>query len=268
MTPDSFSNGGRFLDPNRAVEHGLRMAEEGADLVDIGGESSRPGAEPVPAAVERERVLPVVEALRRRTDLPLSVDTRKPEVAGEALLAGADVINDVTALRAGPKLARLVAERGAGLVLMHMRGTPRTMQADTEYADLLGEIAGVLRERAELARAQGVHADQIVVDPGIGFGKSVEGNLEILARLGELGSLGYPILVGPSRKSFIGGILDRPPEERLWGTAAAVAAAVLAGAAVVRVHDVRSMVDVVRMADAIRRESLRAETRERANPCG
>jgi dihydropteroate synthase len=268
VTPDSFSDGGKFLDRQRALEQGLRIAEEGADIIDIGGESSRPGAEPVDASVEIARVVPVVEDLRRRTDLPISVDTCKPVVARQGLNAGADIINDITALSGGPALAELVGESGAGLVLMHMRGTPRTMQSDTEYTDLLREIGEVLEQRALLAQQAGVRKDQIVLDPGIGFGKSATGNLEILARLPELVKLGYPVLVGPSRKSFIGKILDRPTDERVWGTAATVAAAALTGASIVRVHDVRPMVDVVRMADALRAERFRLQTRRVSEKCG
>ena len=274
VTPDSFSDGGEFLDPRSAIDQGLCMAREGADLIDVGGESSRPGAEPVSASAEIERVIPVVEGLRSEIDLPISVDTYKPAVAKEALNAGADVINDITALRDGQEMARLVAESRAGLVLMHMRGTPRTMQADTEYADLVGEVCALLGERAAFARRAGVGADQIVLDPGIGFGKSVEGNLELLARLPELAELGFPILVGPSRKSFIGRILDRPAREREWGTAGAVAVAALMGASIVRVHDVRSMVDVVRMVDAVRtvhavrEEGVHPETRRLSETCG
>jgi len=268
VTPDSFSDGGRFLDPAVAVEHGIRMAEAGADLIDIGGESSRPGADPVPAAEERRRVIPVLEGLSSRLRIPLSVDTCKPEVAREALAAGADVINDITALRDGPGLAEAVGESGAGLILMHMRGTPQTMQSDTGYTDLLGEIRGVLLERVRLARSAGVGEDQIVLDPGIGFGKSAEGNLAIILRLPELAAAGFPIMVGPSRKSFIGKILDRPADDRVWGTAGVVAVAAFQGASIVRVHDVRPMVDVVRMVDAIRYERAGKAEKERTSACG
>jgi dihydropteroate synthase len=252
VTPDSFSDGGVFLDPQRAVERALCMIEQGADIIDIGGESSRPGSEPIPADVECDRVLPVIENLRRETEIPISIDTCKADVARRGLEAGADIVNDITALRHDDGIADLVARTGAGLVLMHMRGTPKTMQANTEYADVVAEIRDFLLERARTAGEAGVPRDRIVLDPGIGFGKSVEGNFEILARLRELVETGYPVLVGPSRKSFIGSVLSRPVGDRVWGTAAAVAAAALAGAAVVRVHDVAEMTDVVRIADAVR----------------
>jgi dihydropteroate synthase len=259
VTPDSFSDGGVFLDPQRAVERGLRMVEQGADMIDIGGESSRPGSEPIPADVECDRVLPVIEGLRRETETPVSIDTCKSEVARRALEAGADIVNDITALRHDDAMADLVVRTGAGLVLMHMRGTPRTMQSNTDYGDVVAEVRDFLLERARFAVEAGVRRDRIVIDPGIGFGKSVEGNFEILARLGEIAAAGYPVLAGPSRKSFIGSVLSRPVGERVWGTAAAVAAAALAGAAVVRVHDVAEMTDVVRIVDAVRAVTPREE---------
>jgi dihydropteroate synthase len=235
------------------------MVEHGADIIDVGGESSRPGSDPVPAAVECDRVLPVIESLRRESEVPISIDTCKAAVARRALDAGADIVNDITALRNDEGIADLVARTGAGLVLMHMRGTPKTMQDDTAYGDVVTEVREFLLERARFAEERGLGRDRIILDPGIGFGKSVEGNFEILARLGELADTGYPILVGPSRKSFIGSVLSRPVGERAWGTAAAVAAAALAGASLVRVHDVAEMSDVVRIADAVRALRRREE---------
>lgn len=252
VTPDSFSDGARFMDPAVAVDHGLRMVDEGADVIDVGAESTRPGAEPVGAEAEWARLAGVIEPLARR-GVTVSIDTMKAEVAARALDAGAVIVNDVSALRVSPGLAGLCAETGAGLVLMHMRGNPRTMQDDTTYGDLLGEVAGWLTERTRLAREAGCDAEQLVVDPGIGFGKSVDGNLELLARTAEIVRLGYPVLVGPSRKSFIGKVLDAPADGRLEGTLAACLAALERGARLFRVHDVGPARSALDMADAIRR---------------
>jgi dihydropteroate synthase len=251
VTPDSFSDGGRYLQNERAVACGLRLVEEGADLLDIGGESTRPGAEPVTLAEELRRVIPVVEALREVTAVPISLDTTKAEVARQALEAGADIINDVTALQGDPAMAAVAVRYGAGLVLMHMRGTPRTMQAETRYADLMGEIIADLREAMAQAQAAGADPDCITLDPGLGFAKNFAQNLEIFHRLGELVAVGRPVLMGPSRKNFLGQILGLPPAERVEGTAAAVTAAILSGARIVRVHDVREMARVVRVAEAL-----------------
>jgi dihydropteroate synthase len=251
VTPDSFSDGGRHLDAARAVESAVRMAEAGADLIDIGGESTRPGAEPVGAAEEAERVLPVIEGTRHRRDVRLSVDTTKAEVARQALEAGADLVNDVTALR-DPRMLPLLVERGAPVVLMHMRGEPRTMQRDTSYGDVVGEVAAFLSQSAETAVAAGLSDDKIMIDPGIGFGKSVEGNLTILRRLPALARLGRPILIGASRKSFIGATLDLPVQDRLEGSLAVAACAAIQGAHVIRAHDVAATIRTVRMIDAIR----------------
>ncbi|MHC4600316.1 MAG: dihydropteroate synthase [Planctomycetota bacterium] len=249
VTPDSFSDGGRCYDPKDALAQAVRMADEGADVIDVGGESTRPGAAPVGEAEERSRVLPVIESIRAETDVPVSIDTAKASVAREALAAGAAVVNDVTGLRGDPDMAGVVAEAGAGAVVMHMRGTPRTMQEDPRYEDLFGEIARSLRRSlALLEKAGGAGA---LVDPGIGFGKTLAHNLLLIRHLGMFGALGRPILLGPSRKSFLGALLDLPVEERLEGTAAAVAAGVMAGAAAVRVHDVREMRRVARVAAAV-----------------
>ncbi len=251
VTPDSFSDGGSFESSPRAVEHGLRMVEEGAELIDVGGESTRPGAPPVPAAEELRRVLPVIEALASRVEVPLSVDTMKAAVAGRAIEAGAAMVNDPSAGR-DPEMLPRVAAAGVPLVLMHMRGEPRTMQRDTGYDDLLGELAVFLRERADAAIAAGVPGDRIVVDPGIGFGKSLEGNLLILRRLPTLHRVGRPLLIGASRKTFIGKALDLPVTDRLEGSLAVAALAAWNGAHVIRAHDVAATVRVVRMVDAVR----------------
>jgi len=241
VTPDSFSDGGRFLSPDAAVERALAMEREGADIIDVGGESSRPGAEPVPVEEELRRVLPVLERLRGKLRIPISIDTTKAEVAEVALRAGASIVNDISALRFDPAMAPVVAEFGAGLVLMHMLGTPKTMQQDPHYEDVVTEVRDFLAERALYAQSQGIPREAIAVDPGVGFGKTVEHNLEILRRLSELAELGFPVLVGPSRKSFIGAVLGLPVEERLEGTLAACAVAVVRGADILRVHDVREV---------------------------
>lgn len=252
VTPDSFSDGGRYEDPGRAVERAWQIAEEGADLLDVGGMSSRPGSEGIPLEEELRRVEPVLKRLADRFPLPVSIDTYRASVARAALDLGACIINDISALRADPEMIPLAAKSGAGLVLMHMRGTPRTMQQDVEYADMMGEIESFLIGQSQIAREAGVEPDQIVFDPGIGFGKSVEGNLRLIREVKRFIAGAAGVLIGPSRKSFIGKVLDRPrPEDRLWGTAAAVALAIEAGADIVRVHDVAPMADVCRVADAI-----------------
>ena len=254
VTPDSFSDGGRFADPAAAVAQGRALLAAGADLLDVGGESSRPGAQPVSVEEELRRVIPVVEILVRETGAVVSVDTTKARVAEEAVAAGAEIVNDVSAFRFDPRLAEVAARTGAGLVLMHMRGTPADMQREPVYADVVAEIAAFLRERGEAARRAGVRESALVYDPGIGFGKTLEHSLAILRRLPEFAALGRPLLVGPSRKAFIGTLLDGlPPGQRLEGTAAAVALAIAGGAALVRVHDVKEMGRVARVADAIAR---------------
>ncbi len=252
VTPDSFSDGGRFLDPGAAVEHALRMASEGADLVDVGGESTRPGAPRVPEEEELARVIPVLQALARsRFPVPVSIDTSKAAVARAALDAGASLVNDVRAL-ADPEMARVVAGSGAPVVLMHMRGTPGDMRERATYHDLVAEVRAELAAAMARAEAAGVARERIVLDPGIGFAKTAGQSVEILARLPELLSLGRPLLVGPSRKSFIGALTGAPPEERLPGTLAAVAAAVLGGATFIRVHDVAASRQAVLVAVALR----------------
>ena len=251
VTPDSFSDGGRFLDPEAAVAHGVALAEEGADILDVGGESTRPGASYVDEATELARVLPVVEALAVKTDTPISIDTRKSAVARAALEAGASMVNDVSAGRDDPEMLATVAEHGAALVLMHMQGTPRTMQDNPCYGDVVEEVAAFLAERCAAAEAAGVRPESLVVDPGIGFGKRDEHNYALLASVARFTELGHPVLIGTSRKGFIGRALGLPTGERAEGTAATVAWVVERGARIVRVHDVRPMARVVRMTEAL-----------------
>jgi dihydropteroate synthase len=248
VTPDSFSDGGQFTDSNAAVEHARNLAKAGADIIDIGGESTRPNADPVSVDEELRRVLPVVEQI---ADLCVSVDTMKAEVAKRTLEAGAQILNDISALRADPNMIEVVRAHEAGLVLMHMQGTPQTMQMNPQYGDVVADVRKFLAERIAFAESHGVKKSQIAVDPGIGFGKTVEHNLQLLAGLDSFRELGCPILAGTSRKAFIGKTLGREPQERLWGTAATVAWAVAHGAGIVRVHDVAAMRDVVRMVEAI-----------------
>jgi len=250
VTPDSFSDGGLYLDADRAIARGRVLAEEGADLLDVGGESTRPGARAVWAEEELRRVLPVLEGLRG-VGVPVSIDTSKAAVAEAALDAGAELVNDVTALRADPELAAVCAARGCDVVLMHMLGTPRTMQEAPVYGDVVEEVKRFLAERIDVAKRHGIDEDRIWVDPGIGFGKTVDHNLELLRRLGELRDLGRPIVVGTSRKSFIGKLTGRDADERLGGTVASNVLAVRAGADVLRVHDVAQVREAVRVAEAI-----------------
>lgn len=253
VTPDSFSDGGRYADVESAVARGVEMARQGASIVDVGGESTRPGAAPVSAAEELDRVIPVIRELRRRVEVPISIDTYKEEVARGALEAGADVVNDISALRFDPAMVGLVAREGVPVVLMHMKGRPRTMQVAPHYRDVVGEVAAFLRKRVAFAVAGGVSAERIVVDPGIGFGKDLDHNLALLRSLDTLAALGRPVLVGLSRKAFLGRLQETAgPESRLAGSLAGAAAAVLAGAHMVRVHDVLETCRTVRVADAIR----------------
>jgi dihydropteroate synthase len=251
VTPNSFWEGGRQLDHLAAVAHGLALAGEGADLLDVGGESTRPGAGYVEEAVELERVLPVVEGLAGATDVPVSIDTRKAAVASAALAAGASIVNDVSAGRDDPDLLAVAAEAKAPVVLMHMQGTPATMQDDPRYGDVVAEVEAFLAERCQAAEAAGVAHQALVIDPGIGFGKRDRHNYALLAGLPRLTRLGHPVLVGTSRKGFIGRALDLPVQERLEGTAATVVWAVERGARIVRVHDVRQIVRTVRMTEAL-----------------
>lgn len=251
LTPDSFSDGGAYPDADGAVARAERLMHEGADLIDVGGESTRPGAHPVEAAEEWRRIGGVVESLARR-GIPVSVDTVKSDVARRAADSGAVALNDVSGLRADPALADVAAAQGLGLILMHMRGTPRTMQDDVDYDDLVGEVRDELQRSAHLACVRGCRPEQLVLDPGIGFGKSVEGNLELIAGIGRLLELGRPVLVGPSRKSFIGAVLDVPVEDRVEGTLAACLSALERGARLFRVHDVLQVRRALDVAWAIR----------------
>jgi dihydropteroate synthase len=255
ITPDSFSDGGRHLEPAAALATATAMVDGGADILDVGGESTRPGAAPVDAEQEIRRILPVIEGIKARLDVRVSVDTMKAAVARRALEAGADMVNDVSGFQ-DPEMLPLIGARGVPTVVMHMRGTPRTMQGDTRYRDLMGTITGFLEDAVASALSAGVSGDRIIVDPGIGFGKSTDGNLEILEQLAKLTRVGRPILVGASRKNFIGEVLQQPVEDRLEGSLAVAAFASAQGAHVIRAHDVAATSRVVRMVDAIR-ESAR-----------
>ncbi|MBU1909107.1 MAG: dihydropteroate synthase [Verrucomicrobia bacterium] len=256
VTPDSFSDGGRFLDPKRAAEQARRMIAEGADLLDIGGESTRPGAAPVPADEELHRVLPVIEAIRAGSDIPLSVDTRKAAVASRALEAGADIINDVSALTADPGMPEVAARYRAGVILMHMQGAPPTMQASPQYEQVVQEVRDYLAARLEALAACGLARESMAVDPGIGFGKTLEHNVQLLARLETLTALGRPLILGVSRKSFLGRITGREVGDRLAGSLAAAAWAIARGAHVIRAHDIKETCDMVRVVDMLRQESV------------
>lgn len=254
VTPDSFSDGGRYLDSKRAIEHGLEMARDGADLIDVGGESTRPGSEPVPAEEEQWRVVPVIEALSRETDRVLSVDTRKARVAEKALAAGAHLVNDVSALSSDPDMLRVVRDHGAGVVLMHKRGEPKTMQDEPRYENVVTEVRDYLGSRIEHLAASGIPEEAVAVDPGIGFGKTLEHNVALLVHLRELARLGRPVVIGVSRKSMIGRITGREVQDRLPGSLGAAAYAILRGAHVIRVHDVKESCDTARLMDIFRRE--------------
>ncbi|NOY12487.1 MAG: dihydropteroate synthase [Deltaproteobacteria bacterium] len=257
VTPDSFSDGGRYVDPQRALEQGLAMQRDGAGLLDIGGESTRPGAPSVAVDEELERVIPVIEALRRETALPISIDTNKASVAREAMAAGANFINDISGLCFDPQMAGVAAESSAGLFLMHTRGRPEVMQQDTEYRSLREEVYAGLRQSIALAETAGISRERLAVDPGIGFGKSVLGNLELLHSLDELHRFKCPLLLGTSRKSFIGEILQQQdPLKRLSGTLATIAAAVAQGVQIFRVHEVRPACEAALVAWAIREKKL------------
>ena len=258
VTPDSFSDGGTLLDAPRAIDTGVQMVEEGADLLDVGGESTRPGAEPLPAAEERRRVLPVIEGLAGRVQVPISVDTYKAAIADAALTAGATIVNDVSGLRYEPDLAQVVARRQAAIVVMHTRGRSRDMYKQAVYHDVVDEVLDELRESVAFATNAGIGRDRIIVDPGLGFAKEAAHSYEVLARMHEFSDLGHALLAGPSRKAFLTRPFGRdlPPQARDWGTAAAVAAAVFAGAHIVRVHAVREMVQVARVSDEIRKHRV------------
>src|SRR6266700_647474 len=256
VTPDSFSDGGKFFDAKRAVQHALAMQSDGADIVDVGAESTRPGSQEISVAEELSRLLPVLEQLRGKLKIPISVDTQKATVAEMALGAGAEIINDISGLRSDPELARVAAQHGAPLILMHMRGTPRTMQKGPFARDVTRDVVSGLEQSIATAKKYGVARSQIVIDPGIGFGKNHAQNYELLAKLPELTKLGYPLMIGTSRKGFLGATLAKngkpaPVEERIWATAATVTASILNGAHVVRVHDVAEMKQIALVTDAL-----------------
>jgi dihydropteroate synthase len=263
VTPDSFSDGGKFLEPEAAVEQAFAMERAGADLLDVGGESTRPGSLETSPAEELDRILPVLEALRGRFKIPISVDTRRAAVAELALRAGAGIINDISGLKHDSRIADVAARQGVPIILMHMRGEPRTMQTGGFARDVMKDVTQGLRKSVRAARKAGVAKSQIILDPGIGFGKSFAQNYELLQKLPQLAKLGYPLLIGTSRKGFLGATLARdgkpaPPEERIWGTAATVTASILNGAHIVRVHDVAEMVHVARVADCLLHPKQRA----------
>ncbi len=249
VTPDSFSDGGKYLAAERAVEHALEMVAEGADIIDIGAESTRPGAEPVPLEEEWQRIQPVLRNIRRQSNIPISVDTYKAEIARRALQEGADLVNDISGLTFDPAMASVVARAGVPVILMHIKGTPKNMQKNPDYRNLMEEVYEFLWRQVEFARQQGI--EQTIVDPGIGFGKRWEDNFELIRRLEEFRGLGCPVLLGPSRKSFLGNLLDRPPQERLAGTLAACAVGEIFGADIFRVHDVRQVREAVLVARAV-----------------
>lgn len=260
VTPDSFSDGGNFLTVEKAVARAIEIEAAGADVLDVGGESTRPGARAISAEIETERVIPIIRALRHKITIPISIDTRRAVVAGQALEAGAEIVNDVSALESDKQMAEVVARSKAAVVLMHMRGSPDSMQKGPFARNVIADVRSGLGRALARAKRAGIVRSTIVVDPGIGFGKSYAQNFRILTHLEEIAKLGFPLLVGPSRKGFIGAAISTaktpaPPSERIWGTAAAITAAILHGAHIVRVHDVREMAQVARVADRLR-ESL------------
>jgi len=254
ITPDSFSDGGLYLDAEKAVEHGLTLDAEGADILDIGGESSRPGSDPVSAEEELRRVIPVISRLRPKTHALISIDTMKFDVARAALDAGADIINDISSFALDPRILRLAAERDTGFILMHMKGLPKTMQVKPFYENVVQEIRSYLAEKMEIAEAYGLKKDNIIIDPGIGFGKRHEDNLVLLNHLSAFSELGRPVLVGVSRKAFIGKILNTPPQDRLEGTIASSVISLVRGASILRVHDVKAVKRAALVAEAILNE--------------
>jgi len=262
VTPDSFSDRGLYFDKDRAVERGLKLAAEGADIIDIGGESTRPGSDSVPSQEELQRVIPVISALREKTEVLISVDTTKSEVAEAAVEAGADIINDISAFRFDSRMPSLAAQKGVSVILMHMQGNPKTMQINPTYKALLTEIKSFLKEKLEAAQAAGVKREKIIIDPGIGFGKSVEDNLTLINNLNFLEELERPILVGTSRKSFIGNILNLPPQERIEGSIASAVLSIIRGAHILRVHDVQSIKRAIIVAESILNENLTLNAQE------
>lgn len=260
VTPDSFSDGGSYLDKDKAVERGLKLVSEGSDIIDIGGESSRPGSDPTSKEEEMRRVIPVISELRKRIDMLISVDTTKSEVAKAALDSGADIINDISSFRFDPRMMTLAAQKEVPVILMHMKGTPKTMQINPHYQDLLREVKEFLKERLEEVQAQSIKKEKIIIDPGIGFGKSLKDNLILINNLHFLEEFNRPILVGISRKSFIGKILNLPPQERLEGTIASAILSLIHGAHILRVHDVEAVKKAILVAEAIISENFHSSS--------
>jgi len=252
VTPDSFSDGGHYFNPDKAVEHGLEMARDGADIIDVGGESTRPYSQNVSVTEEMDRVIPVIESLNKELSIPVSIDTYKSKVTREALKAGASLINDISALRFDPDMASIAAETGVPVILMHMKGTPKNMQDNPTYDDLISEILHFLKDAITRAVTAGIRKDLIIVDPGIGFGKTFDDNLKVIRELSRLGSLQSPVLLGSSNKAFIGRILNKEAHERDTGTMATIAAAIMNGAHIVRVHNVKKAVETAMIVDAIK----------------
>lgn len=257
VTPDSFSDGGKFFNKKEAREHGLAMAEDGADIIDIGGESTRPGASEISVDEELDRVIPVIEGISKKIDIPISIDTRKSKVAEESIKAGAQIVNDISGLRHDRQMAAIVAKYDANLIVMHIKGTPQTMQSNPTYKNLIKEIIESLKESIRIAKKAGVSEEKIIIDPGIGFGKTAKHNLEILNRLKRFKVLGHPICIGTSRKSFIGKVLGVYPPDRLAGSLATYAVAIMNGANILRVHDVKEAAQVARMVDSIMKEKAK-----------
>ncbi len=251
VTPDSFSDGGLYFDQEKAIARALELAEEGADIIDVGGESSRPGSDPIPENEELRRVIPVISELKKKTRAFISIDTTKAEVAEAAIDAGADMVNDISALRFDSRMASLIAQKDIPAVLMHMKGSPKDMQDNPHYDDVVGEVKAFLRERIRAAQSCGIKKEKIIVDPGIGFGKRFEDNLALINRLQELADLDQPLLIGASRKSFIGRILNLPPQERVEGTIASAILSILHGAHILRVHDVKAVKRAILVAESI-----------------
>jgi dihydropteroate synthase len=262
ITPDSFSDGGLYLDSNKAIDHGLRLIAEGADILDVGGESTRPGSDPTPGEVELKRILPVISGLKKHTDALISVDTMKSEVAQAAIEEGADIINDISALRNDPGMLKLAVEKDAPVILMHMKGTPKTMQVEPHYDDVLAEIHAFFEKRITWAIGNGLNREKIIIDPGIGFGKRLQDNLTLIRNLNSFRTLDQPILIGVSRKAFIGKTLDLPSNERVEGSIASAVISVLQGVHILRVHDVAASKRAVVMAEAI----MNADVVSRAVP--
>lgn len=260
VTPDSFSDEGSYLDKDKAVERGLKLVSEGSDIIDIGGESSRPGSDPISKEEEMRRVIPVISELRKRIDMLISVDTTKSEVAKAALDSGADIINDISSFRFDPRMMTLAAQKEVPVILMHMKGTPKTMQTNPHYQDLLREVKEFLKERLEEVQAQSIKKEKIIIDPGIGFGKSLKDNLILINNLHFLEEFNRPILVGISRKSFIGKILNLPPQERLEGTIASAILSLIHGAHILRVHDVEAVKKAILVAEAIISENFHSSS--------